>query len=254
MVPVFTHVAGRPARIAAALAALWLAAPAARAEEAVRGLATPCVVELFTSQGCSSCPKADALLQRLAMQDGVIALTMPIDYWDYLGWKDTLAQHAFTKRQKGYAAARGDSHVYTPQVVVSGAAQAIGSDGADIVRASGAARAAGAMTVPVRIAEKGETVEIGAAPPGAAREGQVVALRVARARTVEIGRGENRGRSVTYANVVRGVAKLGHWSGAARVFDIPPGLSRMEGDALVVLLQAGEAERPGVVLGAAMTK
>lgn len=110
------------------------------------------------------------------------------------------------------------------------------------------------MTVPVRIAEKGETVEIGAAPPGAAREGQVVALRVARARTVEIGRGENRGRSVTYANVVRGVAQLGPWNGASRVFEIPKSLTRMEGDALVVLLQAGEAERPGLVLGAAMTK
>jgi hypothetical protein len=250
----FMRDAGRPARIVAALAALWLAAPAARAGEAAKGLATPCVVELFTSQGCSSCPKADALLQRLAMQDGVIALTMPVDYWDYLGWKDTLAQPVFTRRQKGYAAARGDSHVFTPQVVVSGAAQAIGSDGADIARASGAARAAGAMAVPVRIGEKGAQVEIGAAPPGAAREGQVVALRVARARTVDIGRGENRGRSVTYANVVRGVERLGPWNGAARVFEIPQRLSRMEGDALVVLLQAGDAERPGLVLGAAMTR
>src|SRR3954451_4323047 len=90
------------------------------------------VVELFTSQGCSSCPEADKVLGELARDPNVIALSLPIDYWDYLGWKDTLADSRFTARQKAYSRARGDRDVYTPQVVVNGAAQVIGSDRASI--------------------------------------------------------------------------------------------------------------------------
>src|SRR3954449_4072279 len=90
------------------------------------------VVELFTSQGCSSCPPADRILGELAKDPNVIALSMPIDYWDYLGWKYTLADSRYTARQKAYSRARGDRDVYTPQVVVNGAAQVIGSDRASI--------------------------------------------------------------------------------------------------------------------------
>src|ERR1700710_942877 len=86
------------------------------------------VVELFTSQGCSSCPAADKVLGELARDPNVIALSLPIDYWDYLGWKDTLADSRFTARQKAYSRTRGDRDVYTPQVVVNGSAHVIGSD------------------------------------------------------------------------------------------------------------------------------
>src|SRR5258707_10194269 len=86
------------------------------------------VVELFTSQGCSSCPEADKVLGELARDPNVIALSLPIDYWDYLGWKDTLADSRFTARQKAYSRARGDRDVYTPQVIVNGSAHVIGSD------------------------------------------------------------------------------------------------------------------------------
>src|ERR687884_289212 len=86
------------------------------------------VVELFTSQGCSSCPPADAMLGELARRPDVIALSLPVDYWDYLGWKDTLAQPAFSARQRAYAGARGDRQVYTPQVIVNGATPCVGSD------------------------------------------------------------------------------------------------------------------------------
>ena len=86
------------------------------------------VVELFTSQGCSSCPPADKIIGELAKDPNVIALSMPIDYWDYLGWKDTLADSRFTARQKSYSHMRGDRDVYTPQVVVNGALHVIGSD------------------------------------------------------------------------------------------------------------------------------
>ena len=88
------------------------------------------VVELFTSQGCSSCPPADAALRDLARRTDLIALTMPVDYWDYLGWRDTLAQPAFTARQRAYAATRGDRQVFTPQVVVNGKGACLGSDAA----------------------------------------------------------------------------------------------------------------------------
>ncbi|MBN8982949.1 MAG: DUF1223 domain-containing protein, partial [Rhizobiales bacterium] len=86
------------------------------------------VVELFTSQGCSSCPPADKILGELARDPSVVALTMPIDYWDYLGWKDTLADSRFSTRQKAYSRMRGDRDVYTPQVIVNGERHLIGSD------------------------------------------------------------------------------------------------------------------------------
>src|SRR4051794_13625985 len=96
-------------------------------------LASPlAVVELFTSQGCASCPPADALLSELAKRPNVIALSFPVDYWDYLGWKDTLAQPAFTARQRGYAHLRGDRQVYTPQLIVNGRKPCVGSDRAQI--------------------------------------------------------------------------------------------------------------------------
>src|SRR5215213_8380181 len=84
------------------------------------------VVELFTSQGCSSCPPADALLTDLAQRPDVVALTLPVDYWDYLGWKDTLASPAFTARQRAYAHGRSDRQVYTPQIIVNGSRPCMG--------------------------------------------------------------------------------------------------------------------------------
>jgi len=111
------------------------------------------VVELFTSQGCSSCPPADRVLGELAKDPSVIALSLPIDYWDYLGWKDTLADSRFSARQKAYSRARGDREVYTPQAVVNGAAHVIGSDLASIESAIGStAKAAGRSWFDVRIA------------------------------------------------------------------------------------------------------
>jgi hypothetical protein len=99
------------------------------------------VVELFTSQGCSSCPAADKLLGELAADPSLVPISVPIDYWDYLGWKDTLADPRNTARQKAYAYARGDGQVYTPQVVVNGAVHALGSDKAAIEHARPAIRA-----------------------------------------------------------------------------------------------------------------
>src|SRR5580698_3056008 len=111
------------------------------------------VVELFTSQGCSACPPADKLIGELARDPSVIALSMPIDYWDYLGWKDTLADARFSARQKAYSQVRGDREVYTPQVVVNGSVHVIGSDRDAIEDAIGdTIKTDGVMSIPVSMA------------------------------------------------------------------------------------------------------
>src|SRR5712692_2707584 len=119
------------------------------------------VVELFTSQGCSSCPPADKILGELAKDPSVIALSMPIDYWDYLGWKDTLADSRFSARQKAYSHSRGDREVYTPQAIVNGSAHVIGSDLASIESAIGATtKADGVMSVPVTMTQAGKLLTV----------------------------------------------------------------------------------------------
>src|SRR3982750_1404299 len=125
------------------------------------------VVELFPPQGCSSCPPADKVIGELAKDPSVIALSMPIDYWDYLGWKDTLADARFSARQKAYSHVRGDREVYTPQVVVNGSVHVIGSDRARIDGAIDATRkASGVMSVPVTITQTGKQINVSVAPLG----------------------------------------------------------------------------------------
>jgi hypothetical protein len=207
------------------------------------------VLELFTSQGCSSCPPADRLLTTLARDPSRIALTFPIDYWDFIGWKDTFAEPAFTARQKAYAAARGDSHVYTPQAVVDGLVDTVGSDRAAIEQAVTTYKGHnGALAVPIQLRESDGVlhIDIGAGEGGPAG---VYVLRVLRSRTVTIGRGENSGHTVTYTNVVRVIRKIGEWDGTNQKFS----LSELRGDdeGYVVLLQQGSLERPGAILAAA---
>src|ERR1700680_330971 len=135
------------------------------------------VVELFTSQGCSSCPAADKIMGELAKDPSIVALSMPIDYWDYLGWKDTLADARFSARQKAYSRMRGDREVYTPQVVVNGSAHVIGSDRAGIESAiSNTKKADGVMSVPVSMTLSGKQINISVAASGegpAAAHGEV---------------------------------------------------------------------------------
>jgi len=127
------------------------------------------VIELFTSQGCSSCPPADNILGELAKDPSVIALSMPIDYWDYLGWKDTLADARFSARQKAYSRVRGDREVYTPQVVVNGSAHVIGSDRAGIENAIHTTKQAeGVMSVPVTMTQAGKEINVSVAARTAA--------------------------------------------------------------------------------------
>ena len=214
------------------------------------------VIELFTSQGCSSCPPADKVLGELANDPSVIALSMPIDYWDYLGWKDTLADSRFTARQKAYSQVRGDREVYTPQVVVNGSVHVIGSDLAkiqDAIHVTG--KADGVMSVPVTMTQAGKQLNVSVAASGkapAAMHGEVWICPVAKAVPISIGRGENRGRQVTYHNVVRGLLKVGDWNGTPANWTVPlENISRDGVDAAVVYLQDGNRDHPGVMWGAA---
>jgi hypothetical protein len=173
------------------------------------------VIELFTSQGCSSCPAADKLLSELKSDPSLITLSLPIDYWDYLGWKDTLASPGHTARQKAYSTMRGDREVYTPQVVVNGVSQALGSNRSDIEHAvTQSQQKAQPLSVPVQLAfgEDRLTVTVPKAN-GEASAGEVWLCPVSRSVSVGIGRGENRGRTITYTNVVRRWIRLGSWSG-----------------------------------------
>lgn len=213
------------------------------------------IIELFTSQGCSSCPEADKLLGEFAKDSSVIALSLPVDYWDYLGWKDTLASPLHTAKQRAYSRARGDREIYTPQAVVNGAIPVIGSDKHDIDGAISQTRGK-AMILPVQIVASGDklTVSVPEAKDGAAK-GEVWIYGVASAAPVAIGRGENTGRSITYYNVTRRFLKVGDWDGKAASWTIPADQIRGDGvDSAAVLLQSGTTEKPGVMLGATFAK
>jgi hypothetical protein len=216
------------------------------------------VVELFTSQGCSSCPPADKIIGELSKDPSVIALSMPIDYWDYLGWKDTLADSRFSARQKAYSQMRGDRDVYTPQVVVNGSAHVIGSDRAGIEGAiSDTKKSDAVMSVPVSMTLAGKqlNVSVAASHAGAtASHGEIWICAISKSIPISIGRGENRGHEVTYYNVVRNLLKVGDWNGAAGSWTVPlENISRDGVDGAVVYIQNGNREKPGPMLGAAFT-
>ena len=215
------------------------------------------MVELFTSQGCSSCPPADKILGELAKDPSVIALSMPINYWDYLGWKDTLADSRFSARQKAYSHMRGDRDVYTPQAIVNGSAHVIGSDRDSIEGAiEDTGQAAGVMSVPVTMTLSGKQINVSVAaskapPLRMAKSGSVRSRRRCRSRSA---RGENRGREITYYNVVRNILKVGDWNGNSGSWTVPiENISRDGVDAAVVYVQDGNREKPGPMLGAAYT-
>ena len=206
------------------------------------------VIELFTSQGCSSCPPADALLAKLASEDDLIALSLPVDYWDRLGWKDTFAMHAFTERQLAYSQERGDGKVYTPQAVVNGKEHAVGSQRAAI--AAAVDETASSLSVPLSLDRSQDALKISVgAAPGAPARSTLLLMPYLAARDVSIGRGENARRTVTYTNIVRDIVPLATWDGKPIARTIP--LDEYKNyDGLVVLLQAGSPGNPGTILGA----
>lgn len=211
------------------------------------------VVELFTSQGCSSCPPADALLGELAEKPGIVALSFSVDYWDYLGWRDTLASPANSERQRNYARARGDGRVYTPQAVVDGIIHTNGANEAEIEMAMrNAAKRLHDDKVPVSMHADGDTliVDVGAAPQASGKRDATVWLAIAKeVEKVEIKRGENRGRALSYHHPVRELSPIGMWHGEPITLRLPlKDLKTMGGDCLFALLQV---EDSGPILGAA---
>jgi hypothetical protein len=214
------------------------------------------VIELFTSQGCSSCPPADKLLSELRNDSTLLTLSLPIDYWDYLGWKDTLALPGHAARQRAYSQVRGDREIYTPQVVVNGLAQALGSDRGEIEKAVAQSRksAAAPLRVPIRVAIANANVTV-TLPSGSGDDaaGELWLCPLSRSVAVGIGRGENHGRTIAYTNVVRRWVKLGNWSGKSETFTVPVDAIRTAGiDEVAILLQGGSGERPGTMLGATL--
>ena len=211
---------------------------------------TRAVVELFTSQGCSSCPAADRLLGELANDPTLVSMSLPIDYWDYLGWKDTLAEPRNTARQRAYSKLRTDREVYTPQVVVNGSFHALGSDLAAIEKMIAKSRQnTSALALPVSVSVANGKLNASFAGDGRAAEVWVVG--VAKAITVAISRGENKGKTITYHNVARSWHKLVSTDG--KTWSIPVGEIDGEGvNRAAVLVQGGTIEKPGIVLGAAM--
>lgn len=210
------------------------------------------VVELFTSQGCSACPPADKVLAQLAKDPDTIALTFAVDYWDYLGWRDTYAKPEFTRRQREYAKARADHAVFTPQAVLNGRSAVIGSR-QDEIRASFDVMKDNGETpdlaVTARIADDRVVVTL----PAREHSGEA-SLWVAGylpPKTVDIGSGENRDTAVTYVNVVDRMQVVGMWSGEAVTFELPLADVAPEGTAgLAVVVQSKKGGLPGPILGA----
>jgi len=209
------------------------------------------VVELFTSQGCNSCPPADRLAAELARDPGNVLISLPVDYWDYLGWKDSFAKPVFTARQKAYARARGDMQVYTPQAVVDGVTHAVGSDSEAIDTAVSAP-----LEVPVTGTVAGDQLRVDvAASSTKAKDAQVWLVPILSAASVAIGRGENAGATVTYTNIARDLRKLGDWKGEARKFEVSTAdIRKLDADGAAILLQASDGGLPGPILGATIVK
>lgn len=180
---------------------------------AVQADDTPVVLELYTSQGCSSCPPADETLAELAKSDDVIALALHVDYWDYLGWEDQFADPQFTKRQKAYAKAVGKRMIYTPQLVIAGQDHVIGSNPAEVaalIRAHSGKDSGVALSV----SKSGDTLTIRGTAEEPARKPMMVQLvRYHDGETVAIQRGENAGREISYANIVTEWNMIERWDG-----------------------------------------
>ena len=242
----------RSAKAWLAIALGSLAAPSLAEPSNVPGQ-EKAVLELFTSQGCSSCPPADALLFKLGKRPDLVTLSYSVDYWNYLGWHDTLSSAANSERQRDYARARGDGRVYTPQIVIDGVNHAVGSDESAIEDAIQAAlERLKDVKVPVSMHAEGDTlvIGIGAAPEKSDKRAATVWLALAKdAVTVSVTRGENGGRKLSYHHPVRDLTPVGMWKGEAMTLRLPlKDLKAMGGDCLVALLQV---ENAGAILGAA---
>lgn len=211
------------------------------------------VVELFTSQGCASCPPADAALQKLIEQGDVVGLAYHVDYWNYMGWQDTLASRDNTDRQYGYARTLGRNGVYTPQAVLNGREHVNGADLEGIRTRLGALRNAGqGLTVPVasNIRDGEIRIDIG---EGKGKADIVVAY-FTRQQFVNVTKGQNSGKRITYWHSVDDVQTIGMWNGTAQTVTLPANvLTPGKKDGCAILLQTHEKNGdPSSIIGASV--
>jgi hypothetical protein len=234
--------------LSAVAVSLGVAASTTPAEAARRPHArTPVLVELFTAQGCASCPQADLNLGQLVDRKGVLALTFPVDYWDYLGWRDTLAKPEFTERQRAYVARLKVREIYTPEIVVDGRDEAPGLDQDRIDSLIKGAPDSRQDDPAVKLLHGGMRVEVKATRSG--RSADVWLVRYdPQQQDVRVKSGDNKGKTVSQRNVVRELVKLGRVSNRAHTFALP----KASGTGLktVVLVQG---VRGGPILGLAQT-
>jgi hypothetical protein len=205
--------------------------------------AQPVVVELFTSQGCSSCPPADALLGELARKPNIVALAYHVDYWDEQGWKDPFAIPESVQRQRGYVKRLAKSGAFTPHAIVSGDTSLVGSNRADMKEALAADR----DTLAIELSRVGENVSINFPERWTEAMDVHVVAYLAEA-TTKVGRGENARRSLREVNIVRSFKRLGKWDGKPQKMSVPLATLPRDATSVAVLLQ-----RPGqgAIAGAA---
>ena len=238
-------------QVIGALVGLWVAGGTSAyaqdqgAQAQVQGTAVGTVVELYTSQGCSSCPPADEYLRKLAAQPGVIALALHVDYWDYIGWTDRFGNPQFTERQKKYARAARSNTIYTPQMIVGGVDRVEGND-PQMVEAAIRRLQEAAPDLALRLARQGDMLEI-AAPARPALEAplRVDLVRYEPQAHVAIDSGENAGMTITYTNIVTGWTQVGQWDGKSALSLKVPAAGAQP---VVVILQS---EGPGRIYAAA---
>ena len=201
----------------------------------------PIVLELFTSQGCSSCPPADRLLGELAMEPDVLALAYHVDYWNYIGWEDPFSSEAMSARQHGYGRAMRLSSIYTPQLVIDGEVDVVGSRRGQVMAELEARRGADPATgVMVSLERDGAEFVLTLSPwgDGSMAGADLILVGSDERHVTEVPRGENRGRTLEDFAVVRFYAPLGAWDGKAMQFRIPGSAAKVPSDRLSVLVQA----------------
>jgi len=207
------------------------------------------VVELFTSQGCSSCPPADALLTSLAGQQDVVALAYHVDYWDYVGWKDTFGAAEYSDRQRAYAQSWGSSRIYTPQMVINGSKGVVGSRRGEV---NGAIDRA-SLPLPIDVTEDGDMLKIAIPADVTLKDAVVWMVTYVDRADVAIERGNNAGKTMAYTQVVTGRQVVGVWecaTGASIKLPIPEVLANTS-TGIAVIVQQERDGLPGPILGAA---
>ena len=231
--------------------ALALGAAAMLAKPGFAAAARPVVVELFTSQGCSSCPPADAFLETLKGKPGIVALSYHVDYWDYLGWRDTLGSPEYSQRQYDYAKSRGDMNVYTPQIIINGVQHFVGNHTSKVSETIAAAQSSSPQWVDIAMSDNKTDIMIDIAAGAPTKKATLWLMAFAPSTSTDIKKGENAGKTIAYHNVVRKMVPAGMCHGEALKIVLPrESVIPEDCKGWVALLQEGKVGRViGVATG-----